>query len=94
MGTAADRNASGAFKVMIAVMSKVGRYIGMDQPVPIGAKRYLDVALGEGGPYESGSTYTSKPKKMVGPLVERTPAHLTDEDRQETALDVLDSLVR
>ncbi|MEM9747443.1 MAG: SDR family NAD(P)-dependent oxidoreductase, partial [Actinomycetota bacterium] len=32
MGTAADRNATGAFKVMIAVMGKVGRYVGMDQP--------------------------------------------------------------
>ena len=94
MGTAADRNATGAFKVMIGVMSKVGRYIGMDQPVPVGAKRYLDVALGEGGPYESGRTYTSKPKKMTGPLVERTPAHLTDEARQDTALGVLEELVR
>ena len=94
MGTAADRNATGAFKVMIGVMSKVGRYIGMDQPVPVGAKRYLDVALGEGGPYESGRTYTSKPKKMTGPLVQRTPAHLTDEARQDTALAVLEELVR
>lgn len=93
MGTAADRNVTGAFKVMITVMSKVGRYIGMDQPVPVGAKRYLDVALGDGGPYESGRTYTSKPKKMTGPLVERTPAHLVDEARQDTALAVLDELV-
>ena len=94
MGTAADRNASGAFKVMIAVMSKVGRYIGMDQPVPVGAKRYLDVALGRGGPYRSGRTYTSRPKKMTGPLVERTPDHLMNTARQETALAVLDELVR
>ena len=93
MGTAADRNVTGAFKVMITVMSKVGRYIGMDQPVPVGAKRYLDVALGDGGPYQSGRTYTSKPKKMTGPLVERTEPHLTDEERQDTALAVLDDLV-
>ena len=77
MGTAADGNATGAFKVMIAVMGRVGRYVGMDQPVPVGAKRYLDVALGRGGPYESGRTYTSRPRKMAGPLVERTPDHLT-----------------
>ena len=94
MGTAADRNATGAFKIMIAVMSKVGRYIGMDQPVPVGAKRYLDVALAQGGPYESGRTYTSRPKKMTGPLVERTHDHLTDTARQDTALAVLDELVR
>ena len=94
MGTAADRNATGPFKAMIAVMGKVGRYIGMDQPVPVGAKRYLDVAHGTGGPYRSGGTYTSKPKKMTGPLVERTPDHLTDTARQDTSLAVLDELVR
>lgn len=94
MGTAAARNADGMFKVMIAVMSRIGRFIGMDQPVPVGAKRYLDVALGRGGPYESGRTYTSRPKKMTGPLVERTPDHLTNAARQETALAVLDELVR
>ncbi|MEL7208398.1 MAG: SDR family NAD(P)-dependent oxidoreductase [Actinomycetota bacterium] len=93
MGTAADRNATGAFKVMIAVMSRVGRYIGMDQPVSEGAKRYLDVALDERGDYRSGGTYTSRAKKMTGPLVERTPDHLTDEGRQDTALVVLDELV-
>ena len=94
MGTGADRNISGAFKVMLMAMSKVGRYIGMDQPVPVGAKRYLDVALADGGPFESGRTYTSKPKKMTGPLVERSEDHLTDEERQDTALAVLDELVR
>mgnify|MGYP001814745728 FL=1 len=94
MGTAADRNVTGAFKVMIAIMSRVGRYVGMDQPVPVGAKRYLDVALGEGGPYASGRTYTSRPEKMTGPPVERTPAHLTNEERQDTALSVLENLTR
>ncbi|MEM9749102.1 MAG: hypothetical protein AAF945_20610, partial [Actinomycetota bacterium] len=93
MGTAADRNATGAFKVMIAVMGKVGRYVGMDQPVPVGAKRYLDVAHGVGGPYRSGATYTSKPKKMTGDIVERTPDHLTDVALQDTAIGVLDQLV-
>ena len=81
-------------RVMVAIMSRVGRYVGMDQPVPVGAKRYLDVALGEGGPYASGRTYTSGPKKMTGPLVERTPAHLTNEERQDTALGVLENLTR
>ncbi len=93
MGTAADRNARGPFKVMIAVMGKVGKYVGMDQPVPVGAKRYVDVAHGVGGPYESGATYTSRPKKMVGPIVRRDPAHLMDTDLQDTALRVLDELV-
>ena len=94
LGTAADRNVTGSFKVMIAVMGKVGRYIGMDQPVPVGAKRYLDVALGRGGPYESGRTYTSRPKKLTGPLVERTPDHLMNTASQDTALAVIDDLIR
>ena len=92
MGTNADRNATGAFKLLIRVMAKVGRYIGMDQPVEVGAKRYLDVAHGHGGPYHSGRTYTSRPKKMTGPLALRDEAHLTNAKRQDIALAVLDDL--
>jgi NAD(P)-dependent dehydrogenase (short-subunit alcohol dehydrogenase family) len=93
MSTNAARHAEGSFKVMVAVMSRIGRFVGMDQPVAKGAKRYIDVLNGIGEPYESGRTYTSAPKKMTGPLVLRTEAHLLDEARQDTALAVLDSLV-
>ncbi|MEM9513353.1 MAG: SDR family NAD(P)-dependent oxidoreductase [Actinomycetota bacterium] len=93
LGTSADRNITGGLKLMLGVMGKVGKYVGMDQPVPVGAKRYIDVAHGVDGPYESGRTYTSRPKKMTGPLVERDHDHLTDVDRQDTAIGLLDELV-
>lgn len=93
MGTAAARNVTGPFKIMVAVMGRVGRFIGMDQPVAQGAKRYLDVVHDIDGPYTSGRTYTSRPKKMTGPIVAVDAAHLTDETRQDTALEVLDTLI-
>ena len=45
------------------------------------------------GTYESGRTYRSKANKMIGPLVERTPAHLTNTARQDTSLALLDELI-
>lgn len=92
MGTNAARHTTGAFKVLIGVMSKVGRYVGMDQPVADGARRYLDVAHGVGGPYETGRTYTSKPKKMTGPIVVRDEAHLVDAGLQDLGFTAIDSL--
>lgn len=94
MSTNAARHTTGAFKVMLAVMRKVGRFVGMDQPIEKGAGRYIDVLEGNGGPYDNGATYTSRPKKMTGPLAKSTPAHLTDVERQDTALDVIDRLSR
>lgn len=93
MGTNAARHAEGAFKIMVALMARFGRYLGMDQPIAEGAKRYIDVANGIGGPYESGRTYTSKPKKMTGPIVAVAEPHLLDANRQDTALRVLDELI-
>ncbi|MEM7286224.1 MAG: SDR family NAD(P)-dependent oxidoreductase [Actinomycetota bacterium] len=92
MSTNAARHTTGAFKVMLAVMRRVGRFIGMDQPIEEGAGRYIDVLEGNGGPYENGATYTSRPKKMTGPLAKSTPDHLTDRERQDTALEVIDRL--
>lgn len=93
MSTNAARHAEGSFKIMIAVMRKTGRFLGMDQPISQGAKRYIDVLHGVDGPYENGGTYTSRPKRMVGPLMHRTEDHLLDLERQDTALAVLNSLV-
>ena len=93
LGTSASRHASGAFKVATAIMRRVGKYIGADQPVPVGARRYLDVALDDDGTFENGLTYGSKENKVIGPLVERTPAHLTDEARQNASLALLGELV-
>ncbi|MEM7322171.1 MAG: SDR family NAD(P)-dependent oxidoreductase [Actinomycetota bacterium] len=92
MGTNAARHVTGPFKLMIGAMRLVGRFIGMDQPIEKGAGRYIDVLHGNGGPFHNGSTYTSKPKKMTGPLVESSAAHLQVQDRQETALTVIDHL--
>ncbi|MEM9465165.1 MAG: SDR family NAD(P)-dependent oxidoreductase [Actinomycetota bacterium] len=92
MGTNAARHVTGPFKMMVGVMRRVGRFIGMDQPVEQGAARYIDVLTGNGGPYENGATYTSRPKKMTGPLVRSTPAHLIDVTRQDTALGVIDDV--
>ena len=92
MSTNAARHTTGAFKVMLAVMRKVGRFVGMDQPIEKGAGRYIDVFENNGGPYDNGATYTSRPKKMTGPLAKSTPDHLTDRERQDTALAVIDRL--
>jgi len=92
LGTNAARHVTGAFKIMLGVMGVVGKYIGMDQPVEKGAARYIDVLHGNGGPYRSGGTYTSKPKKMTGELVESRANHLLVAERQDQALSVIDRL--
>ena len=92
MATNAARHVTGPFKLMIGFMRRFGRFLGMDQPIEKGAGRYIDVLTGNGGPYENGATYTSRPKKMTGPLVKSSPDHLTDRDRQDTSLQVLDQL--
>ncbi|MEM9606211.1 MAG: SDR family NAD(P)-dependent oxidoreductase [Actinomycetota bacterium] len=92
LGTDAARHLTGATKIMMAVMGKIGRFVGMDQPVHKGAKRYLDVAHGVDGPYQNGSTYTSKPKRMTGSIVRRTEDHLVDTARQDLGLQIIDEL--
>jgi NAD(P)-dependent dehydrogenase (short-subunit alcohol dehydrogenase family) len=92
MGTNAGRHATGFFKLMIGFMRRFGRYVGMDQPIDKGAGRYLDALHGNNGTFRNGGTYTSRPKKMTGPLVESTAPHLLVTERQDTALAVLDKL--
>ncbi len=91
--TNASRNTTGLKRFMFTkVMPVIGPAIGMHQPVSLGAKRYLDVLHGNGGDYVNGKTYTSKEKKLVGPMQEQTYAHLLDVERQEAAWNVLDEL--
>ena len=59
---------------------------------PMAAKRYVDVLLDDRGRFTPGKTYTSRPKKMVGPLVEVEYPHVNDEARQEVAWGVLGQL--
>lgn len=92
MGTNAARHVTGPFKLMIGFMRRFGRFLGMDQPVEKGAGRYIDVLVGNGGRYTNGATYTSRPKRMTGPLTLSAPPHLVDTERQDVALQVLDEL--
>ena len=90
MATNAARHTRG-FKnfLFTKIMPTVGTVMGMNQPVPKGAKRYVDVINDEGGAYVNGGTYTSKEKKLIGPLFRMTCPHLIDEDRQEAAWNVI-----
>ncbi len=92
MSTNAARHVTGPFKLMIGFMSRFGKYIGMDQPIEQGAGRYIDVLHGNNGTYRNGGTYTSRPKKMTGPLVESRAPHLLVTERQDLSLAVLDDL--
>jgi len=51
----------------------------------------VDVLLAR-GEWQSGRTYTSAPKKMVGPLRAVDEAHIVDEGRQELAWGILEEL--
>ncbi|MCP4500519.1 MAG: SDR family NAD(P)-dependent oxidoreductase [Deltaproteobacteria bacterium] len=93
MGTNAGRNVTGFKKFLFTVvMPAIGGAMGMNMPTAKGAKRYVDVLLDEKHEFKSGKTYTSAPKKLVGPLHEVTYAHLLDEVRQEAAWNVLTKL--
>ena len=93
LSTNAARHTTGFKRFLFTkFMPTVGRAIGMDQHVSVGAKRYVDVLHGVGRDYVNGKTYTSKPKKLTGPLHEMTHDHLLDIERQEVAWTVLGEL--
>jgi len=93
LSTNAARHTTGFKRFLFTkFMPTIGRAIGMDQPVPVAAKRYLDALHGVGRDFVNGKTYTSKPKKLIGPLYEMTHDHLLDIERQEAAWNVLTQL--
>ncbi len=93
MGTNAGRNVTGFKKFLFTVvMPAIGGVMGMNMPTKEGARRYLDVLLDEESEFKSGKTYTSAPRKLVGPLHEVTYAQMLDEVRQEAAWNVLNEL--
>jgi len=93
MATNAARHTTGFKNVLYTkIMPALGSAFGMSQPVPLGAKRYVDVLNGVGGDYANGKSYMSKPKKLVGPLHEMRQTHLLDVERQEAAWKVLGEL--
>ncbi|MEM7132881.1 MAG: SDR family NAD(P)-dependent oxidoreductase [Chloroflexota bacterium] len=93
MATNAARHSTGFQSFLFTkVMPALGPLLGLSQPVPIGAKRYVDVLNEVGGVYVNGKSYMSKPKKMVGPMQEMTNDHFLDVERQEAAWNVLGKL--
>lgn len=93
MTTNAGRHQTGFKKFMFTkVMPKIAPLMGFSQSVDKGAKRYVDVLLNRGGPFLSGRTYTSRPKKVVGPMQVVELPHLLNEERQEIAWTVLNEL--
>ena len=93
MSTNAARHTTG-FKNLLytKIMPALGPALGMDQPISLGAKRYVDVLNGNGRDYANGKSYMSAPKKLIGPMQEMTNAHLLDVERQEAAWNVLGEL--
>ncbi len=92
MGTNAARHATGAFKMMVAVMRRIGGVMGMSQSIPVAASRYCDVMMGTFSA-EPGGLYTSGSKKMTGPLTKRDVTYLRDARTQDLAVAYLDSVV-
>jgi NAD(P)-dependent dehydrogenase (short-subunit alcohol dehydrogenase family) len=93
MNTNAGRHVTGVQGFLFKqVMPKIGGRLGMHMPTEQGAKRYVDVLLGRGGTFESGKSYMSPPKKIVGPLQEVIAPHLIDVERQDAAWKVLGEL--
>ena len=71
------------------IMPALGPTLGMSLPIPVGAKRYVDVLNSRNGDYVNGKSYMSKPKKLVGPIQESNNAHLLDVERQEALWNVI-----
>jgi NAD(P)-dependent dehydrogenase (short-subunit alcohol dehydrogenase family) len=93
MSTNAARHVTGLRRLLFTkVMPTLGPAFGLDQPVPVGAKRYIDVLNSPNGEYINGKSYMSKPKKMVGPIQEMDNAHFLDVERQQAAWIVLSEL--
>jgi hypothetical protein len=70
----------------------VGGPLGIGHSIAEGAKRYVDVLQGDAGAFRNGGTYTSPPKKNVGPLTLADYPHLQDERHQDIAWRVIGEL--
>jgi NAD(P)-dependent dehydrogenase (short-subunit alcohol dehydrogenase family) len=93
MATNAARHTAGFKNVLYTkIMPALGPTLGMSQPIPVGAKRYVDVLNGVGSDYVNGKSYMSRPKKLIGPMEEMSYAHFSDVEHQETAWNVLGEL--
>ena len=91
MGTNAARHSTGAFKLMVGLMRRVGHLFGMNQSVDVGAQRYVDV-LRDSGSFIPGNTYTSPEGKLTGALTRRTERHTVRATGHRAAVAELDRL--
>ncbi len=83
-GTDAGRNANFFMRnVMMPVMKKAPKRLGMAAPVPVAAQRYIDAA--QFGPEINGQFFASAPKKMTGPLHEVDLPHVRDVKSRDAA---------
>lgn len=83
-GTEAARNANFFMRrIMMPVMSKAPKRLGMAAPVSVAAERYTDAV--RFGPEVSGLFFASAPKKMTGPLHRVDLPHVDDQASRNAA---------
>ena len=83
-GTDAGRNANFFMRrVMMPVMKRAPKRLGMAASVPVAAQRYVDAT--EFGPEVTGQFFASAPKKMTGPLHRVELDHVQDRASRDAA---------
>ena len=83
-GTDAGRNATFFMKrVMMPVMKRAPKRLGLAAPVAVAAARYTDAA--RFGPEVSGAFFASAPRKMTGPLHRVDLPHVDDRVSRDAA---------
>ena len=81
------RSQSTMMRGMTGVMSSIGRFFGMAQPVSAGAQRYIDA--GNFDDETTGNFFASAPGKMVGPMVVQKNAHFLNRSYQNAGWNVI-----
>ena len=70
-------------RIMMPVMKRAPKFLGMAAPTEIAAARYLEAL---DWPTEvTGRFYASAPKKMTGPIEPMQQAHIVDAANREAA---------
>lgn len=83
-GTDAGRNANFFMRnIMMPVMKRAPKRLGMAAPVAVAAKRYIEAS--EFGHEINGQFFASAPKKMTGPLHKVDLPHVNDRDSRDAA---------
>jgi NAD(P)-dependent dehydrogenase (short-subunit alcohol dehydrogenase family) len=83
-GTEAGRNANFFMRnIMMPVMKRAPKRLGMAAPVSVAARRYIDAS--GFGPEVNGQFFASAPKKMTGPLTRVDLPHVNDRNSRDAA---------